>query len=290
MTSTEKLSYRETKASNSRQPKEQRQTVAGQLGDIDLSHDASAPAAGSRAAQATAEATRPPAAPQPLELISPDAGERIGRIGSGWVSTPRPLSACCLCEQQSLDDLAARVQHHARTCPEPLRRVHSDEPQWSSHSMGVVAACRYTCANGCVLNWASPQRLPGPPAKPVASPAAPAAAAPAAPAAAAPAAAAPVAAAPTAAAPTAVPTAAPTAAPDPAAAAALAAPHPPPAAAASPPLDPATVKRALERALVLVTKRRAAGLLDDGGRRRDADGRRPRHAAAVPQWPVRGCF
>ena len=39
MTSTEKLSYRETKASYSRQPKEQRQTVAGQLGDIDLSHE-----------------------------------------------------------------------------------------------------------------------------------------------------------------------------------------------------------------------------------------------------------
>ena len=64
-TAPEKLSYQETKATNSRQPKEQRQTVAGQLGDIDLSHDASAPAAGSRAAQAAAEAARPPAAPHP---------------------------------------------------------------------------------------------------------------------------------------------------------------------------------------------------------------------------------
>ena len=97
MTSTEKLSYRETKASNSRQPKEQRQTVAGQLGDIDLSHDASAPAAGSRAAQAAAEAARPPAAPQPLELIRADAGELIGSVGSGWGNTPRPLSACRAC-------------------------------------------------------------------------------------------------------------------------------------------------------------------------------------------------
>ena len=44
-TATEKLSYKETRAANSRQPKEQRQTAAGQLGDIDLSHDAAAPAA-----------------------------------------------------------------------------------------------------------------------------------------------------------------------------------------------------------------------------------------------------
>ena len=168
---TEKLTYQETKSANSRQPKQQRQTVAGQLDDVDLAHDARAPAAGSSAAQAAAEAARPPAEPQPLELVGADAGERIGRIGSGWGNTPRPLSACCVCEQQCLDDLAARVQHHARTCSAPLRRVRSNEAEWSSHSMGVVNVCRFTCTNGCVLNWASSMRLPGPPAKPVASPA-----------------------------------------------------------------------------------------------------------------------
>jgi len=256
-TATEKLSYKETRAANSRQPKEQRQTAAGQLGDIDLSHDAAAPAAGSRAAQAAAEASRPPAAPQPLELIKPDAGDRIGRIGSGWGNVPRAISVCCVCELPCLDDLAARVQYHARTCPALLRRVHSTEPQWSCHSMGVVSVCRFTCDNGCVLNWASSQRLPGPPA--AAAPAAPAApAVPAAPAAPA------VPAAPTApAAPTttahadAAPTdAAPAAAAPTDAAPAAAAPTDAAPAAAAPPLDSATVKRALERTLAHVKRER----------------------------------
>lgn len=201
-----KLTYQETKSVNSRQPKQQRHTVAGQLDEIDLAHDARAPAAGSSAAQAAAEAARPPAAPQPLELVDADAGERIGRVGSGWGNTPRSLSACCVCEQQCIDDLAARVQYHARTCSAPLRRVRSEEAQWSSHSMGVVNVCRFTCTNGCVLNWASSVRLPGPPAKPAASPTAPA------PVAAAPIAAAPVAAPPIAPAPVAAPVAAPAAA------------------------------------------------------------------------------
>ena len=32
--------------------------------------------------------------------------------------------------------------------------------------MGLVNVLRFTCANGCCLNWASARRLPGPPAKP----------------------------------------------------------------------------------------------------------------------------
>ena len=30
--------------------------------------------------------------------------------------------------------------------------------------MGLVNVLRFTCANGCCLNWASARRLPGPPA------------------------------------------------------------------------------------------------------------------------------
>ena len=58
---TEKRSYQKTSAANTRRPKEQRQTVAGQLANVNLSHDAGAPNAGSRAAQ-------PPSEP---ELASP---------------------------------------------------------------------------------------------------------------------------------------------------------------------------------------------------------------------------
>ena len=78
-----KLTYQETKSVNSRQPKQQRHTVAGQLDEIDLAHDARAPAAGSSAAQAAAEAARPPAAPQPLE--HPSAADYIlGDACDGW--------------------------------------------------------------------------------------------------------------------------------------------------------------------------------------------------------------
>ena len=146
-TAPEKLSYQETKAANSRQPKEQRQTVAGQLGDIDLSHDASAPAAGSRAAQAAAEAAPPPAAPQPLELISPDAGERIGRIGTGWGSTPRPLSACCVCESISASTT------WQRGCS--ITRVHARRR---------CAAYTWTSRSGRSTPWASSPSRVSPPA------------------------------------------------------------------------------------------------------------------------------
>ena len=74
----------------SARPAEQRQTAVGGLDAINLEHDAAAPIAGTRAAQAAAAATRPPA-PLALELVRPAAGERIGRIGTGWGNVPRAV-------------------------------------------------------------------------------------------------------------------------------------------------------------------------------------------------------
>ena len=70
-----KLQYRETASENSLKPKAARQTAMGSLDDLDLVHDAAAPTAGSRTAQAAA-AARPPA-PQKLELtLTPAATAR----------------------------------------------------------------------------------------------------------------------------------------------------------------------------------------------------------------------
>ena len=87
---SDKLSHRETAAPNTQRPAEQRQTAVGGLDAINLEHDAVAPIAGTRAAQAAAAATRPPA-PLALELVRPAAGERIGRIGTGWGNVPRAV-------------------------------------------------------------------------------------------------------------------------------------------------------------------------------------------------------
>jgi hypothetical protein len=46
------------------------------------------------------EAARLPA-PRALELVKPDAADRMKR-GSGWGNTPRPLVQLCVCEQASL--------------------------------------------------------------------------------------------------------------------------------------------------------------------------------------------
>ena len=161
-----KLKWIKPAVSGSRKPPDARVTALGGLEGVDLAHDAAAPTAGSGRAQAAAEAARPPL-PHALELVRPQPGERIGRVGSGWGNVPRPLTACCLAEQVCLDDLVLRVHQHALTCSAPLRRVHDDAgAHWSCHSMGLVNVLRFTCANGCCLNWASARRLPGPPAKP----------------------------------------------------------------------------------------------------------------------------
>jgi len=136
------LRYRETAGDNTIRPKQVQQTAMGRLDDIDIVHDAAA-VAGSRTAQAAAAAARPPV-PQKLELVRPEAGERIGRVGTGWGNVPRPLSECCMAEQASIDDLVLRVQFQQRSCGAMLRRVHdTDHAHWSTHSLGLVNVCSF---------------------------------------------------------------------------------------------------------------------------------------------------
>mmetsp|Transcript_11279 Transcript_11279/g.22885 ORF Transcript_11279/g.22885 Transcript_11279/m.22885 type:complete len:227 (-) Transcript_11279:131-811(-) len=136
------LTYREKASDNSLKPKHARQTAMGRLDELDIVHDAAA-VAGSRTAQAAAAAARPPV-PQKLELVRPEAGERIGRVGTGWGNVPRPLSECCMAEQASIDDLVLRVQFQQRSCGAMLRRVHdTDHAHWSTHSLGLVNVCSF---------------------------------------------------------------------------------------------------------------------------------------------------
>ena len=51
-------------------------------------------------------------APRALELVKPDAADRMKR-GSGWGNTPRPLVQLCVCEQASLMRPARRAGRHA---------------------------------------------------------------------------------------------------------------------------------------------------------------------------------
>ena len=107
---TRRLQYRRTVAENTIRPAAARQTVMARIEDSDGNHDANAPAAGMRAAQAAAEAARPPAVPEALELVRPESGERIGRVGTGWGNVPRAISEHCVAEQKCLDDLIVRVE------------------------------------------------------------------------------------------------------------------------------------------------------------------------------------
>ena len=136
----------------------------GGMAAMDLEHDASAPAAGSRASHAAAAAARP-TQPRALPLVSPEAHDRVS-CGTGWGHVPRPITECCVAEQGSIDDLVLRVQHHDRTCNAPLCRVHdANAAQWGCHSVGLVNVCRFVCSSGCVINWSSAKPLPGPPAQ-----------------------------------------------------------------------------------------------------------------------------
>ena len=105
-----RLQYRRTVAENTLRPVPARQTVMARIESSDANHDANAPAAGMRAAQAAAEAARPPAVPEALELVRPESGQRIGRVGTGWGNVPHAISEHCVAEQKCLDDLIVRVE------------------------------------------------------------------------------------------------------------------------------------------------------------------------------------
>lgn len=147
----EKLQWLKPAKTGSRAPKPHAPSAMEQADAVDLQHDGSAAAGGSRTAQAAAAAARPPL-PRALQLVPAPSGERIGRIGTGWGHVPRPITERCIAEQANVDDLVLRVQHHARTCGAPLCRVHDDNiAQWGCHSVGVVNVCRYVCAAGCSM-------------------------------------------------------------------------------------------------------------------------------------------
>ena len=67
---------------------------------------------GCEAQGGTFEAARLPA-PRALELVKPDAADRMKR-GSGWGNTPRPLVQLCVCEQASLMRPARRAGREAK--------------------------------------------------------------------------------------------------------------------------------------------------------------------------------
>ena len=102
----EKLSWRAPAKQGSRAPAEQRSTAMDGVAAMDLEHDASAPAAGSRASHAAAAAARP-TQPRALPLVSPEAHDRVS-CGTGWGHVPRPITECCVAEQGSIDDLVLR--------------------------------------------------------------------------------------------------------------------------------------------------------------------------------------
>jgi len=163
----EPLQWRKPAAKHgSVRPAEERRSTLDDLNDADLEHDPHlVRTGGAAAAHEAAAAARPEAAPRTLQLVKAEAGDKCKRgAGSGWGNVPRPLTECCLAEQTSLDALVAIGQEHAHSCGLPLRRVDGGEaPYYSSHTMGYVNVCRFTCANGCSYNWSSAAPLPGPP-------------------------------------------------------------------------------------------------------------------------------
>jgi len=94
------LNMLETIAPNTRKPKPPRDTVIGQLANLNLVHDAEPSATGgSRAAQTTRDAR--PATPRALELARPDAIDRVQR-GTGYGNVPRPLGLFFTTEHRRL--------------------------------------------------------------------------------------------------------------------------------------------------------------------------------------------
>eukprot|EP00966_Prymnesium_polylepis_P220015 5089613-Prymnesium_polylepis.2 len=112
------LHWREPKSANSRQPKEQRGSALGGLDAAELQHDAGAAGTGSAAAQRAAEAAQLEP-PRVLELVKPDAGDKLKR-GTGWGNVPRALTRRCIAEQECLDSLVLIAQEHALSCGAPL--------------------------------------------------------------------------------------------------------------------------------------------------------------------------
>ena len=113
-------------------PAAPRATALGDLSTVNLQHDADSGAAGSARAQAAAEAARP-TVPRSLELVKPDAVDRLAR-GSGWGNSPHPLARCCIVEQSALDSLILRVEEHTQRCGSGLRRVDGGDDGDRVHS------------------------------------------------------------------------------------------------------------------------------------------------------------
>jgi hypothetical protein len=151
----EPLQWRKPAAKHgSVRPAEERRSTLDDLNDADLEHDPHlVRTGGAAAAHEAAAAARPEAAPRTLQLVKAEAGDKCKRgAGSGWGNVPRPLTECCLAEQTSLDALVAIGQEHAHSCGLPLRRVDGGEaPYYSSHTMGYVNVCRFTCANAVAV-------------------------------------------------------------------------------------------------------------------------------------------
>ena len=140
--SNECIEWRKPATTRSLNPAAPRATVLGGLAAVNLQHDLASTSAASKRTQRAAEAAQP-TAPRSLELVKPDAVDRLAR-GSGWGNSPRPLARCCIVEQSALDSLVLRVEEHTQRCGPGLRRVDGgdDGVYWSSHSMGVVNVFR----------------------------------------------------------------------------------------------------------------------------------------------------
>ena len=139
------LNILETIAPNTRKPKPLRDTVIGQLANLNHVHDAEPSATGgSRAAQTTRDAR--PAAPRALELARPDAIDRVQR-GTGYGNVPRPLGLFFTTELVCVDGLVTWVHDHARSCGKELQRVYSKEQAyWSATRIAVWPATRIDLA------------------------------------------------------------------------------------------------------------------------------------------------
>ena len=164
----DRLKWREPKASNTRAPKEERNTVLGRLEHLNLAHDADEAAAtgGGRAAQRAAERARPEV-PRVLELCRPDPYDRLQR-GTGYGNVPRPLGKLFVSELICVDSLITWVHDHARACGSQLSRVDGGDLAYvSCHAMGITGVLRLQCRCGCAFTWSSAAPLPGPPKRPL---------------------------------------------------------------------------------------------------------------------------
>jgi len=144
-----------------------RATTISMLASLSLEHEADTCASGgSRAAQAAAEAARPPPL-RSLTRVAPGASDKFTtRLGTGWGHHPRQRAPRCIAEVSCIEMLVLEVQeHHARCGPVTGVVESTDGAYWSCHQVGAVGAFRFVCAQGCCINWSSAERLPGAPAK-----------------------------------------------------------------------------------------------------------------------------